>query len=272
MKINKATFVFLFAFPVYAQAQEAATLSYNQGIANCENKWSGFKDRDGKTQLGYVYVDPSAGFTFELYGKLESTEGHIRAIKSELHGKARVIVRIEHNFPAMCLSESQVAELGLPLTPEWMKFYKDDRPLPEHHTRWAYHANHIGANELALAHIAKVVAAGAASPSLIFENAFALNALRRFDETIALLAPAIASNGASSDLIAELAFAHLAKGDFQTAIVFYKRAIDHDKPSVRRSQFANNTAYAYGKLGDHEQSDHWAAVAVKYKEENPDLP
>lgn len=270
MKLHIAAVILLFSFSAFAQTQESAALSFDQGIANCENKWSGIKGQDGKTILGYVYVDIDAGFTFEHYGDLNSSEGHLRAVKSELFGKARVISRIEKNFPAICLTESQLTQLGLPSSPEWMKFYKDDRSPAEHHTRWAFHANHIGASKLALEHISKAVAAGASSPALTFEHAFALNALGRFDETIALLTPVISSFSASSDLIAELAFAHLAKGEYSAAIPCYKQALEHHKPSVRRGEFAKNMAYAYEKLGNRGQRDYWSAVATQDKDNNPE--
>lgn len=246
---------------------EAGELEFNQTIADCENKWFGAETGAGEVILGYVYVDPSAGFTFEHYGTLEEIGGGLRAVQSEIAREARVIQRIGHNFPAICLSQAQVAELGLPATPETMKFYKDDRPPAEHHAAWAYHYNHIGASDKALVHVSKAIAAGAASTDLTFEHAFALNVLGRFDETITLLEPDLASGDMTGDLIAELAYARMMKGETLRAIELYTQAIDHDEgnPSTRRWEFAQNIAAAYERLGDTGQRDIWIKRSEEYR-------
>ena len=149
-----------------------------------------------------------------------------------------------------------------------MKFYKDDRPLAEHHASWAYHYNHIGASDIALDHVAKAVSAGNSSSGLTFEHAYALNALGRFDETMSLLAPVVASSAKNSDLIAELAYAYLMQGQYQKAIEFYKQAINHKQgaPSQRRWEFARNIAAAYEQLGDIKERDSWIKISDRYRE------
>lgn len=251
----------------HAQVSETGALKYDQNIANCENKWFGAEAEDGSVFLGYVYVDPSAGFTFEHYGTLDGSKGELRAIKSDLYGKARVIKRIGQNFPAACLTEAQVTALGLPSSPESMKYYRDDRPLAEHHASWASHYNHIGASDIALDHVSKAIAAGGSSSDLSFEHAYALNALGRFDEVISLLAPEAPFTIKTSDLIAELAYAYFAKGEYQRSIALYTQAIDHDEPSERRWEFAGNIATAYGRLDDIKQQAHWKKLSDSYRED-----
>ena len=246
----------------------AGELMFNQAVAECENKWFGAEAEDGGVILGYVYIDPSAGFTFEHYGALVDAGEGMRAVESSLAGKARLIHRIDHNFAAICLSEAQVAELGLPAVPETMRFYKDDRPLAEHHTSWAYHYNHIGASDIALEHVSKAIAAGATSADLTFEHAFALNVLERFDETIALLDPIASTQNITGDIIAELAYARLMQGEYKIAIDLYLKAIDvaRGEPSSRRWEFARNIAAAYEEMGDTKQRDEWLKRSDQLRE------
>jgi tetratricopeptide (TPR) repeat protein len=267
MKKILAVIVLFGSFYAQAQGPSSDAIRFDQGVANCENKWFAAKGKDGTVTLGYVYIDPSAGFTFEHYGQLDSTAGGLRAIKSELYDKARVIHRIEQNFAASCLTEVQVAALGLPLSPASIKAYKDNRSAGEHHASWASHYNHICASGLALEHVLKAIALGYSSPGLTFEHAYALNALGRFDETVSLLAPAMASGAKTGDLIAELAYARLMRGEYQQAIELYARAIDHntEKPSTRRWEFASNIAAAYEKLGNTSQRDAWTERSVRYR-------
>jgi len=250
-----------------AQPAQVEMLKFDQRIANCENRWFGAKLRDGKIILGFVYIDPLAGFTFENYGSLNNVNGVLQATPTELLGKARLITRITQNFPATCLTDAQVMKLGLALTPESMKSYKDVRSLGEHHASWAYHYNHIGASDIALDHIAKAIEAGHASLGMTFEHAFAFNVLGRFDETIALLTPVVASTAKTSDIIAELAFAHLMQKQYPKAIELYVQAIDFDveHPSQRRWEFARNIAAAYEMQGQIKERDQWVILSANYK-------
>jgi tetratricopeptide (TPR) repeat protein len=272
MKKIAAIIVICWSFLAQAQAKtpEAGEMKFDQHVANCENKWFGARTVDGKVVLGYVYIDPTAGFTFENYGHLDISDGKLHAIKSDLYGKARVITRIGQNFPATCLSEAQATTLGLPSSPESMKFYTNDRTTGEHHASWAYHYNHIGASEIALDHVSKAIAAGYSSTGLTFEHAFALNALGKFDQTAGLLAPVVASSTKTADLIAELAYAKLMQGEYQQAIDLYSRAIRHrgrDGYSQRRWEFARNIGAAYEALGDLKQRDQWIKRSDRYRKD-----
>lgn len=253
-----------------APISSAGDLEFNQPIAECENKWFAAETEDGGVILGYVYIDPRAGFTFEHYGTLEDTGNGLRAVQSEIAREARLIQRIDQNFTATCLVDAQVADLGLPVAPESMKFYKDERPPGERHAAWAYHYNHIGANDIALDHVKKALAAGVRSTDLTFEHAFALNALARFNETTGLLEPLIPTGGVTADIIAELAYARLMQGEYQRAIELYTQAIDHDpdKPSSRRWEFARNIAAAYEKLGEAQQRDTWLERSEQLRKES----
>jgi tetratricopeptide (TPR) repeat protein len=244
-------------------------LATPQPVALCENRWFAAEGTSGKLFLGYLYIDPEAGFTFEHYGDFRIDGGQATVVKSDLRDKARLIVRVTNNFPARCLTPTQATALGLEPNPAWMKFYEDKRAPGEHHANWAYFYNHIGASEIALEHVSKALAAGESSESLAFEHAFALNVLSRFDEVVALLTPNV-SRTKSGDLVAELAYAHLMLAKFEEAIGLYSRAIDLG--SSRRWEFATNIAGAYERLGDTRKRDEWLnrASDFKAKDEAPE--
>ena len=264
----KGVFAGAFCCAFAALAQEPEETAFRQTIADCEQSWFGAEANDGSVFLGYAYIDPYAGFTFEHYGRLEGKGEALRAVPSDLIGKARLIQRVGHNFPATCLLADQVAELGLPLVPETMQFYQDSRPPGEHHAAWAYHYNHIGASDKALVHVQNALEAGAASAALTFEHAFALNVLGKFGETIALLETDYGSEDMTADLIAELAYARLRQGDYERAIELYTQAINpgQGQVSTRRWEFARNIAAAYAELGDTERRETWMKRAKQYRE------
>jgi tetratricopeptide (TPR) repeat protein len=260
----------LLSFPLLADgvAKDASSpIEFDNTISQCENRWFVAATEGGKDLLGYVYIDPAAGFTFEHYGHLDQSGGALRAVRAEFNDEARVIHRIDFDFQAACLSEAMVSALGLPTAPESMAFYKDQRPAGEHHASWAYHYNHIGANEAALEHISRAAELGYTSREMTFEHAFALNALGRFEETTALLSPIVEDAACPEDVIAELAYAYLLKGDLEEAIALYKRALGvaGEAPSQRRWEFARNIAAAYDRLGNASDRDIWLDASEKYK-------
>ena len=223
--------------------------------------------QDGGNVLGFVYIDSSAGFTFEHYGRLDHSDGAPVAVPSELEGKARLIQRIGQDFPAHCLDGPAVLGLGLPIKPDTMQFYEDERPPGEHHASWAFHYNHIGASEIALTHVSKAIAAGYSSPSLTFEHAFALNATGEFDQTVSLLAPIAKSRDLPADTVAELAYAYLKQGKLTLSIQLYKKAVKArgKNRSTRQWEFARNIAAAYDILGNAHDRDIWLRKSEQYK-------
>ena len=268
MKSLSHIFFLLLATPLAGHAGEPALIELDRHVANCENQWFAAEGNDGKTPLGFAYVDPDAGPTIEHYGFLETSDGKLRAVAAEFQGKARLIQRIEQNFPAHCLTDLQARELGLPSAPESMKHYEDKRPPGKHHAMWAYFYNHIGASDVAMDHVSKAMAAGHSSPALTFEHAFALNVLERFDEAIALLQPLVDTGQADADIIAELAYAFLMQNKLPKAIELFKQAVDHGGgvPSSRRPEFARNIAAAYEQLGDKKQRDEWLERAERLQQ------
>ncbi len=264
MRILVAILASFLSSSAQCEGEDPTTIEINQTISQCEWKWFAADTTEGKRLLGFVYVDRAAGFTFEHYGSLELTDGKLRAVPSDLHGEARVIHRIGHNFPVACLSDEIVSALGLPIEPETMRHYKDDRPLGEHHASWAYHYNHIGASETVLEHVSKAKSSGYSSSSLTFEHAFALNALGRFPETVEVLSPLI-NEDSTADTIAELAFAFLNQGKFEEAIQLYEKAIRVKPISERRWEFSQNIAAAYDRMGETAKRDKWLEISKKYK-------
>ncbi len=249
----------------HAETPEIMELTFEQRIADCENLWFAAREEEDMLVLGFVYVDPEAGFTYEHYGELVLSEGVFQAVPSDRQGTTRVIHRIGVNVPATCLTDAQATALGLPSSPESMASYKDHRPVGEHHERWAHHANRIGASAIALEHVSKASATGTTSTSLTFEHAVALNGLGQFEETVTLLEPIVASEDATGDLIAELAHAKQELGDLPRAIKLYEQAIRHRKGgySERRSAFALRIASIHEELGNTRQHDAWMRRAER---------
>lgn len=234
-------------------------------IADCENRWFLVASRTPESRvLGFAYVDPDAGPTFEHDGEVVLTaDGQWRRKPSELEGKARLIVRVEENLPVVCLDDARTAQLGLSAAPEWLAWYKDPSAPGPHNARWAFYYNHIGAHERALRHVDAARAEGFQSRNLAFEHGYALNALERYSEARGVLDAAVQAYPRDPNMIAELGYAQLGLGDYATSIETYKQAyaLDVDNASGRRYEFAQNIAAAYSNRGDSAEAAKWQAIA-----------
>ncbi len=234
-------------------------------VADCENRWFLLEGRDPASRiLGFAYVDPTAGVTFEHNGDVDvGADGSLVRKPFELKDKARLIVRVGANLQIVCLSDAQREQLGLSATWEWVDVYKDSRAAGPHNAAWASHYNHIGAFDRALKHIEAARSENYHSRDLTFEYGFALNAVERYQDALAVLEAGVKSYPRDVNMRAELAYANLALGDFIKAIDLYKRAYSQDKNGVsgRKAEFAQNIAAAYSKMGNDKDASKWLALA-----------
>lgn len=232
----------------------------SEHIADCENRWF-LKETDDPAvrMLGFAYVDPTQGVTFEYDGDVALDE-HGQLFRKTLGiEKARVIARITTNLEILCLSGAQVAALGLKAEPDMLQYYKDERAPGPHNVAWASHYNQIGAPDAALRFLQVAIGAGYTSPRLSLELGYAHNALQHFDTAIAVLTPAVAQDPENKDLAAELGYAYLGKQDYRRAIELYELALSKFKPdeTERKAEFAYNIARAFHALGDSKSEEEW---------------
>jgi tetratricopeptide (TPR) repeat protein len=242
-----------------------------QHLADCENRWflKGTEESNVR-MLGFAYVDPTAGVTFEVDGEVATgADGALVRKPNALEGKARIIVRADANFEIACLSDELATQLGLPLVPDWLENYKDSREPGPHNVAWASYFNQIGAFERALACLQLADSAGYASTDLSFERGFALNAMNRFQDAIQALEFAVKQNPNDSGTIGELAFSYMGLRDYKKAIPLYEAALSKDsrRRSGRRAEFAQNISVAFAALGDEKSASKWRKKAAQWKHE-----
>ena len=79
-------------------------------LAACENRWFLKEGEESNARmLGFAYVDPTAGVTFEVDGEVTINDGGVLVRKPNLlENKARIIVRAPANFRVACLSDEDV--------------------------------------------------------------------------------------------------------------------------------------------------------------------
>lgn len=235
-------------------------------IADCENRW--FLGQNSQNPdvrvLGFAYIDPEAGFTFEFRGDVAlDAKGKLVRKPDQLEGKARLIVRVGQNVNVACLDGETVTWLGLPAQSESLKFYEDKRDAGVHAASWGSHLNAIGAYSKALGHLEPARQSGYKSDLLWLELGFAYNATGQLDKAIEVLEPAVAASPNNVQIIGELAYSHLHKREFKLAIELYTRALSgfRDGDINRRAEFAVNLSQAYQANGDGKAAAEWMQKA-----------
>jgi len=259
----------LLAFMVASSPDNSAALNSavtfppeTDPIAGCENRWFLKKEaKDPETRvLGFAYIDPEAGFTFEFEDEIVAgKDGSWVRKPNPMHGKASMKVRVGSNISVACLDKQEVAKLGLATIPDWLRFYKDARAIGPHEVSWASHLNGIGANAEAIKHIQAAIADGYKSDRMWFELGYAYDALGEFDKSMEVLAPAMAASPENKLLIGELAYSSMHRKDFKRAIELYHLALSKykDGETEKRADYALNLAAAYHLAGDEKAAQEW---------------
>jgi len=259
----------LLLLPALARAAEFPPTTHK--LSDCENRWF-LKEaqRPNVRLLGFAYVDPDAGVTIEVNGDVAiSQDGTLQRTPGSYDKDRRLIIRGMSNLEIACLSDELASQLGLPLVPAWLAFYKDKRAPGPHNVAWASYYNHIGAFEKALEFLQLASDAGFQSAELSYERGFALNATGQFQEALGGLEIAVQAHPDSVALLGEFAFAHMKLRAFKRAIELYETALLKDKEgkSGRRAEFAHNIAMAFAALGDDQRAHEWREKAESWKGE-----
>jgi tetratricopeptide (TPR) repeat protein len=253
-----------------SSAAAAEPFSFTNRLADCEGRWVVLPAPPGKEQFpfGFVYVDPTAGFTLDFRGMLkldaQGKYGVVADATKEKERKPRMILRIDErrNGRAALLPKEAIEQLGLDEA-DLVKAYADKSDPITHRVRWGRHYNHVGASERALAYLQQAYAEKPDAPGLEFELAYAYNALRRPDEAIAVLKKAVAREPEDVLLGNELAFAYLNSGKLDSAVELYLKLVPRcgEDQLVTKSEMAMNLSTAYERLGDKVNAEKWRADA-----------
>lgn len=190
-----------------------ATLVYDVHMSDCENRWVALyhEQDDSDYTYGFVYIDPQAGFTLHLGGRFTiGADAKFHPAPNPIPAdKAVVKIRLERNSVAALLPPEALTQLGLPARPDWLKFYEDTADPVTHRINWGSFYNGIGDSRRALDYLEPAYEERPDAPKLVFELAYAYNALERHQDAIRVSKGEFARNPKDELLCREMAFATL---------------------------------------------------------------
>jgi tetratricopeptide (TPR) repeat protein len=265
-------FLFLTAcLPVPSAGQQAkASLSYSLHMSDCENRWVALyhDPKDSDYTYGFVYIDPQAGFTLYLGGRFTiDADGKYRPAPNPLD-KADFKIRLERNGVAALLPTDALAQLGLAEKPDWLKFYEDEADPVTYKVKWGSFYNGIGDSRRAIDYLESAYQERSDAPKLVFELAYAYNALGRPEDSVRVSKSGFAKNPKDEMLCREMAFAYLSLKSYKEAAEQYHACIalcgDSESEMAEKSELAMNLSSTYNALGDATNRGVWLEKAKRW--------
>jgi len=244
---------------------QSAALSYNLHMSDCENRWVALyhKPDDSSYSYGFVYIDPQSGFTLHIVGSFTiDSEGKYHPAPNPLvSDQYAVKIRLDGNGIAAVLPPEALAQLGLPEKPAWLRFYDDKADPVSHKVNWGSFYNGIGDSRRALDYLESAYKERPDAPKLVFELAYAYNALGRPDDAIRVSRAEFVKNPKDELLCREIAFAYVDLKSYNEGAAQYQICIalcgDSESEMAEKSELAVNLSAAYAALGDTANRDAW---------------
>lgn len=245
---------------------ETNTLKYDTKYYEAVDRWVAFPKTDSTFFYGFLYIDNSAGFTFDYSGDAKIIDNGLKVVSERtetISQKVRLDIKTKD---VAILSNEQVSSLQLPAIPDWLATYKMGSDSVDFLKNLGYHYNHVGASHLALEPLKEAYEKEPHYKGLEFELAYAYNALKQYEKAIVVLDKAIENDPDEYYFYRELGFAYRYLDQLDKAETIYKKGISISDNDFEKSEMAVNMAQAYFLLQNREKFDEWAKITRKYAE------
>ena len=254
-------------------------LKFEHAFSECENEWVLIKEPDSKTDLilGFVYIDPSAGFTFHGESIVFWNEAkQVEKRTTEAFQQSRLMLRLGRQNSAMAalLPDAYRKELGLPVAPDWLKFYEPkDMSEIEKQVTWGRFYNAIGNPKGALTFLQRAQDANPRQPGLAFEISYSFNALRQPQKAAEILIAAIETDPSNYLYYKELGFSRLYLGEYDKAAETLKEGIDvcPENRADMKAEMALHVSEAYRMSKEMWHYNKWVRNAREWAPEDSPL-
>lgn len=243
-------------------------ISFDTKFYHAEDKWVVFdkKEKQNTYALGFIYLDPQAGYTFNYEGELELKNNKLKRLP-RLDSTSNIKVRLDRNtFPVYLLPDDQIKEFGLPAKPEWLNAYKENSDFIENRIQRASMMNGAGASEIALPILQKAYNEDPHYPGLEFELGYAYNATGSFYKAVIILNKAIENEPSNFWYYRELGFSLKHLENLPEAEKVYRKAIELTSDKIQIAEIAINMVQSYFHNRDKVNFDIWKKIVVENAE------
>jgi len=254
----KLLFAFLVLYSLGVKAQ--SDLKFDQRLLDCEDKWIAVPAGDSiNYYYGFVYLDNSAGLTFNLEGTFSID------ISSRYLAKKERTKMIRLGSPSKVLAaiipNNRFSEIGVSEKPDWLALYRTDDSNVDRLFRLGSMYNAWGDTKKALTYLNKVKKIDRKYPGLNKEYYYAYNGEKRQTLTEFYLYEAIADLSAARqtncELYKSLVFKQTNSNQLKQAEEMYYYALKECVDETAKADMAYNIAFQYYKLMNKDKLKHW---------------
>lgn len=221
----------------------------------------------GEFWIGFRYLDPGAGASINVELFCDALpDGTLISTGSPLDVGARWVFRggVLDDLLALVLGQSQVASLGLPAQPDWLRFYARSLDDEQSDYQQGRTLNSAGQSPAALPLLLRAWH-DAPGVAVAFELLFAWNASSVPEKTIEWIGELDDDSPVWNSALVwrEIAFALAALRDGENALSAYRKALDllNDDDEVQRAEIAYNAGVVAHQSGDTASRDEFWNLA-----------
>jgi len=245
-------------------------LAFDNPFFSAIDKWVIFKGQNNNHSLGFIYVDPQAGFTFDFYSPVNNTNNQL--VLEHNKPLNSIKYRLESNTaPVHILTDQEIKQLKLPKEPEWLKHYNTYQSNIQQKVSLGYAFNHIGQCEIALSYLLEAYDLDPHYQSLEFELAYAYNATGNFTDAIEILQKAIKNNPENFWFYRELGYAYLHTFDIAKATEIYNKALSISQDKGQKAEIAINMAIYFFSINEKASFEKWVKITKENAAANSPL-
>ncbi len=300
MKLKLLLVIFFLPMLLNAQSIKFSPLTFNKNYWECENKWVVLKDLNPNdtTFLGFIYLDEEAGYTEELSSniklmpsgdlvlipfdtlsikytmkiRLSDGDSPFIVLKDANTGEKIKTVRMdgEKNKYAI-LPDDIVKHLGLPIEPEWLKYYKRDTTTANYFTRLGFHLNHVGRSDSALVFLEKSYKMNEKDESTCFELSYAYNALGHYESAIKVIDKAIIDYPKNEYINKELGYAFLSLSKYSEAEKAYLNLIKISDNNSTKCEAILNLIKIFASQNRIVELNYWIPKGKEFAKDIPEF-
>lgn len=262
--------IFILSF-FAADLKAQKNLSFDHRFVESENKWVAFKtSNDSLFNYGFIYIDASAGLTFNLEGSFTvSKNGKFIPKKLDNVGMK---YRLEPNTVKVAIiPATKYTELEIKEYPDWLKTYLGDTTSVEHLYRWGFLYNGYNECAKALTYLERAQKMDTEFKGLEVELAFSYNCLNQYDKAILVLQSALEKNRTDAYTYKELIYAQIKSGQLDKALESCKKAIAVCTDKTYNGENCYNLLHTYYEKKDKKNFNLWLPETKKWNADNVSL-
>jgi tetratricopeptide (TPR) repeat protein len=239
------------------------------------DKWVAYPLKDSvNTYIGaFIYIDPNKGFALDYAKKFSIDATGKFVLKKDQPDLSKGPIRIllpKQWGNVYIIPEAKLKELGVPITPEWLKEFKQNATTPEYAMKIGSAYNKVGAFQKAQDILAKAYATSPNTTALGYELAYAYNALKQHDKAIPILEKELVRTPKICVIYREMIYAYQFSNQMDKAEMTFQKARENcTDPNAVTELGLGFAQYYFGEKNEVKFKEWTGEMKKRVKKDDP---